>query len=107
VERARLHELLASKLEHLPSGGQAHFHIAVSTENEFEWDVSRFVSSPPYRALALAQADAGDSRFRDKVDGFDIDILECSRVCPHSGLGRFGWDDEQPGYQWWDSYRWK
>jgi len=107
VERARLDELLAQSLRHLPVGAEAHFHIVVSTDNEFEWDVERFVSSPPYRDLASAQIDARDSRLLTKVGSFNTDILECIRACPRSSLGQFGWGEEQPGaYRWWDSHRW-
>jgi len=79
----------------------------VSTDNEFEFEFARFLGSPPYRALSLAELDAKDPRLVRKANGFDIDILECHRACPRSHLGVFGWaDDEDASQRWWDGTRW-
>jgi len=84
IERTPLQALLASQVEHLPDSGEAHFHIVVSTDNEFEFEFARFLRSPPYRDLGLAELDAKDPRLVRKANGFDVDILECHRACPRS-----------------------
>jgi hypothetical protein len=99
--------LLESQLEHLPGGGEEHFHVIVSTDNEFEFEFPRLQRSPPYRDHVLAELDAKDPRLVARANGFDIDILECSHACPRSHLGRFGWDDqEDESHRWWDGTRW-
>ena len=109
MNRARLEQMLADELRHLTVRSEVHFHIAVATDNENEWELPRFVSSPPYRQRGLAEQDARDPRLLTKVPtGFDVQVLECSRTCPRSALGHFGWKDEETGsFRWWDAMSWK
>jgi len=107
VDRSRLQDLLAEERKHLALGEQSHCHIVVSTDNEFEFEFPRFSSSPPYRDRAFAEKDASDPRFLAKVGTFRVDVIECSRACPRSDLGRFGWEGEQEEpYHWWDGHGW-
>jgi hypothetical protein len=109
VDRAHLERMLSDERRHLAPSTDTHFHVVVATDNENEWDLPRFVSSPPYRQRGLAEQDARDSRLLAKVPkGFDIQTLECTRICPRSGLGHFGWDGEEAGtFRWWDATSWK
>ena len=108
MDRARLQDLLADERRHLAVGDEMHFHIVVSTDNGDEWEVPRFVSSPPYRQRTLAEHDASDPLLLAKVGTFDVNVLACRRACPHSALGHFGWEDEQAEpYRWWDSHSWR
>ena len=102
-------EMLDDELRHLAVGHETHFHVVVATDNEDEWDLPRLVMSPPYRESELAGRDARDPQLRAKVPkGFGIQVLECSRACPRSALGHFGWDDEEAGsFRWWDTTSWK
>jgi hypothetical protein len=106
--RDQLEDCLAQERAHLSARGEPHFHITVSTDNENEWVNPRFLSSPPYRDRELAERDAKDPRLLALVNGFDVDVLDCSRACPRSGFGHFGWDDEQrEPHRWWDGMRWR
>ena len=106
MSNGRLDDRLAHELRHLPTGAERHFHIAVNTDDENEWDFARFMISPPYRQRTLAEADASDPSLIAKAGSFDIDILECDRTCPHSSLGRFGWEtDEHVSRRWWEGFR--
>ena len=109
VDRVRLEQMLDDRLGHLAVGAETHFHVVVATDDENEWDLPVFVYSPPYRQHALAEEDARDPRLLAKVPkGFDIQVLECARICPRSGLGHFGWEDEEAGsFRWWDATSWK
>ena len=107
MEGAQLESLLDKERQHLDVGEETHFHIVVSTDNENEWEFSTFTSSPPYRDRTFAESDARDPRLVAKVGTFQVDILECRRACPHSSLGRFGWEGEQAEpYHWWDGRGW-
>ena len=107
MSQRRLDDRLADVVRHLGTGAERHFRIAVSTDNENEWDFARFTISPPYRQRTLAEVDATDPSLIAKAGSFDIDILECDRACPHSSLGRFGWEtDEHVSRRWWEGFRW-
>jgi hypothetical protein len=101
--------MLDDRLGHLAVGAEPHFHVVVATDDENEWDLPIFVSSPPYRRLELAGHDAVDPRLLAKVPkSFDIQILECKRTCPRSALGHYGWEDEETSvFPWWDATSWK
>jgi hypothetical protein len=109
LDRARIEQMLDKELRHLAVGPETHFHVAVATDNENEWDLPLFVSSPPYRQQALAEEDARDPRLLAKVPkGFNVEVVECRRTCPRSALGHFGWEDEEIGsFRWWDATSWK
>src|SRR6266568_2765991 len=79
---------------HLAAQHEPHFHIAVWTDNENEWEVARFISSPPYRDRTLAESDAHGSDLLERVGSFNVDVVACDRACPRSGLGVFGYEDE-------------
>jgi hypothetical protein len=110
LDNARLQERLDEERRHLPVGHETHFHVAVSTDNENEWDLPRFISSPPYRHKTLAEQDANE-HVRPRVGTFDVNVLECNRACPHSSLGSFGWEvqEEETTYRWWNTFgrRWQ
>ena len=76
----RLQQLLAHERRHLADGGDTHFHIVVSTDNENEWEFPRFISSPPYRDMTSAERDSSDPRLVAKVGTFDVNVLECHRT---------------------------
>lgn len=109
MDRVRLEQMLDKELGHLAAGPETHFHVAVATDDESEWDVPLFVSSPPYRQHGLAEQDARDPRLLAKIPkGFDVQVLECSRACPRSSLGHFGWEAEEAiSLRWWDATSWK
>jgi len=106
---ARLQERLSQERSHLATGHDPHFHVVVWTDNENEWERVRFISSPPFREQALAEHDAGDPGLRENVDGLHIDVVACDRACPRSGLGHFGYeeeDKESPAWlSWWGRRR--
>ena len=105
----RLQEWLATERGHLASGHEPHFHIVVWTDNENEWDTARFVSSPPYRQRNLAERDAQDPSLLAQAGSFNVDVVACDTACPRSGLGGFGYSDEDTGARpWWkQGGRWK
>jgi hypothetical protein len=104
MELERLYELLEDATQHLPPGGEPHFHVALST-NDDEWDLARFLISPPYRDRNLAEADATDPTLKAKSRGYQIDVVKCDRQCPRSSRGIFGWGDETLDYgHWWDIF---
>ena len=109
MDRVRVEQMLDDKLGHLAVGTETHFHVVVATDDENEWDLPIFVSSPPYRRRDLAEQDARDPRLLAKVPkSFHIQALGCRRTCPRSALGHFGWEGEEAGsFRWWDATSWK
>jgi hypothetical protein len=98
---ARVNRLFDEDRQHLPVGDETHFHIVI-TSSEDDWEFPRILTSPPYRDRIHAEQDVSDPGFVAKFSVYDVRVLECRRVCPHSSLGRFGWPDEQPvPYRWW------
>ena len=108
MDRTYLEGLLADETRHLEPG-VSHYHIVVATDNENEWDLPRFTSSPPYREQGLADHEAHDPRLLARVPkSFSVGVLECRRACPRSALGHFGWNDEDTeATRWWDLTSWK
>ncbi len=107
MEGARLIELLEEKTRHLPLTANAHFHVVVSAAEEGDWDFPEIIPSPPYRNTTLAERDAHDPDLVARVRNLNVDVLECRRACPHSGLGDFGWEDgdNATAYRWWHVFR--
>jgi len=104
--QAQLQEWLAKERGHLAAQHEPHFHIAVWTDNENEWEVARFISSPPYRDRTLAESDAHGSDLLERVGSFNVDVVACDRACPRSGLGVFGYEDEDHAAPpWWSSWK--
>jgi hypothetical protein len=108
VDLTYLEALLGDETRHLEPGVK-HYHIVVATDDENEWDLARFTSSPPYRERDLADQEAHDPRLLAKVPkSFSVEVLECRRACPRSALGRFGWNhDDTEAVRWWDLTSWK
>ena len=106
MERARLIELLEEKTRHLPLTDDAHFHVVVSADEEGDWDFPEIIPSPPYGDKSLAERDAHDPDLVARVRNLNVDVLECRRACPRSGLGDFGWEDgdNATAYRWWQVF---
>jgi hypothetical protein len=99
---AQLQAWLAEERGHLATGHEPHFHVVVWTDNENEWEFAQFVSSPPYRKRSLAERDAHDPSLLARTGSFHVDVIECDRACPRSGLGQFGYSDEDHDARpWW------
>jgi len=98
----QLQDWLARERGHLAAGQEPHFHVVVWTDNENEWEIVRFLSSPPYRERNLAERDANDPSLLARTGSFNVDVVACDRACPRSGLGEFGYSNEEHGVRpWW------
>ena len=97
----RVRQLFEDDRALLPIGEEVHFHIVVTSSDE-DFEFARIITSPPYRDRPHAAHEINDSRFDAAFRPYKVNILECRHTCPHSSLGSFGWQDDEPvPFRWW------